>query len=57
MSGGTEKVPIFRVVCVVVSMFPKSDFGGAYLVWVLNKLSKQGRQISVGRQKQTFIKQ
>jgi hypothetical protein len=33
---------MFRVVCVVVSMFAKSDFGGTNLVSVLSKLGKQG---------------
>jgi hypothetical protein len=40
---------MFRVVCVVVSMFAKSDFGGTNLVSVLSKLGKQGgRRISRG---------
>jgi hypothetical protein len=30
---------MFRIVCVVVSMFAKSDFGGTNLVLVLSELS------------------
>jgi hypothetical protein len=33
---------MFYIVCVVVSMFTKSDFKGTYLVWALSELSEQG---------------